>query len=377
MDRGTVISMGNFELPDKNAAAHRVVNNAKLFRLLGFNTVFLGACRSDRYFSGYQKRGFGGEFDIYERSYPFSAKQWAAQMFDITDLRELAGRYPDTVAVILYNTPYATLCAAEKAFSRKGIRVLYDCTEWNGMTEGAIPKRAVKKIDSKLIETRLPRHCDGIVAVSRTMQTRYQGERPVLLLPPLVDIRDPIWRQEPMSKDCFTFCYAGSPSDKDRLDLLVAAFSRLPRGAAELRIVGISREEYIERYGGDGEPPSDDVSFAGRLSHEDTVREILGCGCFVFLRDATRRNTAGFPTKFVEAFTCGAPMITTAVSDVPFYADDGCEILTEASVDRICRALERALGRQRGPRPLRNTFDYRNYEDACRLWFERILCRTE
>ena len=45
MRQGTVIYAGNFELPDKNAAAHRVVNNAKLFKELGFDTVFLGTCR--------------------------------------------------------------------------------------------------------------------------------------------------------------------------------------------------------------------------------------------------------------------------------------------------------------------------------------------
>ena len=30
MEKGTVIYVGNFELPDKNAAAHRVMNNGKI-----------------------------------------------------------------------------------------------------------------------------------------------------------------------------------------------------------------------------------------------------------------------------------------------------------------------------------------------------------
>jgi len=41
-----IIYYGPFQLPDKNAAAHRVINNAKLLRELGYETVFLG-CNGD------------------------------------------------------------------------------------------------------------------------------------------------------------------------------------------------------------------------------------------------------------------------------------------------------------------------------------------
>ena len=41
-NRGTILYVGGFELPDKNAAAHRVLNNAKIFRELGFHVIFCG-----------------------------------------------------------------------------------------------------------------------------------------------------------------------------------------------------------------------------------------------------------------------------------------------------------------------------------------------
>ena len=41
-NKGTVFYIGGFELPDKNAAAHRVLNNAKIFRELGFRVIFCG-----------------------------------------------------------------------------------------------------------------------------------------------------------------------------------------------------------------------------------------------------------------------------------------------------------------------------------------------
>lgn len=40
MHKGTILYVGGFELPDKNAAAHRVLSNAKIFRELGYNVFF-------------------------------------------------------------------------------------------------------------------------------------------------------------------------------------------------------------------------------------------------------------------------------------------------------------------------------------------------
>ena len=42
MKKGTILYVGNFELPDKGASANRVVNNGKLFKSLGYEVAFFG-----------------------------------------------------------------------------------------------------------------------------------------------------------------------------------------------------------------------------------------------------------------------------------------------------------------------------------------------
>ena len=377
MNRGTVIITGNFELPDKNAAAHRVVNNGKLLRSLGYNAVFLGTNREEPYFSGIKKRGYGAGFDMYEQAYPRSVRQWAAEIFDMTNLRTLTGNYPDTVAIMLYNTQYATVRAARKAFVCKGIRVLYDCTEWSTYTEGSFVKHAFKSLDSRLIEQKLPQQCDGIIAVSSMMEQKYGGRKPLIVLPPLVDTEDAIWKQKKEKRDRFTFCYAGSPYDKDRLDLLLEAFSEMPSNVA-LRVIGVTKDAFVSRLPA-AAPFADHagITFTGRLTHCETVREILSCDCFVFLREPTRRNDAGFPTKFVEAFTCGVPVITTAVSDVPAYADRKCVILPDVSPAGLREAMQKALAQGSAPAAPRDAFDYTKHADAFRLWLEMVLCKKD
>ncbi len=372
----TIIYAGNFELPDKNAAAHRVVNNAKLFRLCGIETVFLGVCRDRSGEScsdgdGLAESDHPAGFKVFERAYPATLKQWASEMFDVSDLAILAEKY-HAEAVMLYNMPYSAVRAAVKCFSKKNIRVFYDCTEWNGFTEGNVIKRAVKKADSRLIESRLASACDGLICVSRTMLCRYSGEAPVLLLPPLTDINDPVWSTEKEDNVVFTFCYAGSPSDKDRLDVLTEAFSRLD-AEARLEIVGVSEEEFFSA-GQIDRSRFENVEFLGRLSHDETVKKILSCDCFIFLREPTRRNSAGFPTKFAEAFTCGVPIITTDVSDVRHYADEYCEIIDDISASCVVDAMRRVVDARKRPAGLRSDFHYANYVKYCGSFFERTLC---
>ena len=59
-----IIYWGGFELPDKNAAAHRVMANAKLFRQFGYEVVFLGM--SSEQFTGLRK----ALETVYEESHP-------------------------------------------------------------------------------------------------------------------------------------------------------------------------------------------------------------------------------------------------------------------------------------------------------------------
>ena len=61
-DKKTVLYIGGFELPDKNAAAHRVVGIAKGLKTLGYNVVFLNSLKN--YKGSFKKQYFG--FNCFE-----------------------------------------------------------------------------------------------------------------------------------------------------------------------------------------------------------------------------------------------------------------------------------------------------------------------
>ena len=368
--KGTILYVGNFELPDKNAAAHRVVNNGKIFRALGYRVVYLGTVRDER-FDGVRVSSYDG--DVFEEAYPEGFRAWLKHVFDVSNVTSVADRIGDLQTVIAYNTPYRTFTALKRAFRRKNIPVAYDCTEWNDYAEGSLPKRLYKKLDEYMIRNRLGKKCRDIIVISRMMERKYRGCN-LLRLPPLVDTSDAIWRQTPEAHPgTFEFCFSGTTSNKERLDSVVAAFSGISDPNVRLKIVGLTRDEYESAYPGQKELVERDkrILFMGYVSHEESVRQILSSDCYVFIREKTRRNEAGFPTKFAEAYTCAVPIITTDVSDVGEYIGFGekGQIIASASCENVAAAMNRVKECQRTDKSkIADAFDFKKYIDETEKW---------
>ena len=375
MEKGTIIYMGNYELPDKNAAAHRVMNNGKIFTALGYRMVFLGTVRGES-LNGIRQSNY--DENIYEEAYPLGLKQWISHIFDTGNIEAVAAKYSDTCLIITYNVPIATYKAVKKAFAKKQIKVAYDCTEWNDYAEGSLPKRLYKKYDEKMIRTKLHQVCDDIIVISSLMERQYQGKN-LLRLPPLVDLEESIWHQERITHtDIFEFCFAGTINNKERLDEVVKAFCELDRQDVRLRIIGLTKGEYAVAYPEQAQLVQSDnrLLFMGYVSHEESVKYVLSCDCYIFIREKTRRNEAGFPTKFAESYTCGVPIISTDVSDIKRYASDSRLLIIDNTSDNAVKEAMLHMIRRNAAndqkKALNESFDYHHYLGETEEWISRI-----
>ena len=375
MAKGTVLYVGNFELPDKGASANRVVSNAKLFNSIGYQTVLLGvskdkACTDIRSL----KNNFG--LMMYERPYPVSMKMWLGHMYSSEYINKMIKLHEDIVLVILYNMPFSALKAAKKACKGKNIKVAYDCTEWADVTDGNAVKRFVKKHDEKLIRTKLADVAGGLIVISSMMERQYQGCKAMVKLPPLVDVEDRIWHQQPAPHEGFEICFAGMlDGQKDSLDVIVKAFAKVCDEQTKLRVIGVEKDEFKSVYPDAVDALNqcgDNIIFMGMQSHFDTIRYVLGCDCYIFIRPADTRNNAGFPTKFAEAITCGVPMIASKVSDVASFANENTIIIVSLDEYRIAEAMKQ-IKEQSESKEINKTFDYRNYQDRLSQWTTAIL----
>ena len=77
----SILYLGGFELPDKNAAAQRVIANAKLLREMGFDISFIGISKdinnAPKVVEGFRSNPV---------PYPTGTKQWMHQIFTFIDV---------------------------------------------------------------------------------------------------------------------------------------------------------------------------------------------------------------------------------------------------------------------------------------------------
>ncbi len=373
--KGTIIYYGGFSLPDKNAAANRVVSNGKLFNSVGYNTVFLGASYDEKQADAYKP--LSERADMFEESHPTTSKAWLKHIFSIKNLKNLSDKYTDVKTIILYNVPFITLCVAKKYFSQKGIEVAYDCTEWTQYTDGSFLKKAFKFIDEFFIRKFAHKIADKMIVISSLMEKGYKKSKKMLVLPPLIDINDEIWhQQEEKITEQFSFCFAGFPDgNKDSLDIIVEAFQELDSQFLLLNIVGITKEEFEKIYPDVKitEKNKNSVIFRGKQTHKEAIRIVSNSDCYIFIRESDRRNNAGFPTKFVESYTCGIPIITTDVSDIKKYmknSSDGVvlEAVTKESIKQAMKVFSAKKISEK--KSLKKTFHYESYSEQAAIWLE-------
>lgn len=321
-----ILYVGGFELPDKNAAAQRVVSNSKAFRELGYNTFFIGLSKTskDNVVKEYEN------FEYINLSYPKFIKEWYVYLTSIRELIPFLQKKPDLI--IAYNYPAIALNKLRKWSNKNNIPLIADCTEWYE-ADGNIIFRAIKSFDTNYRMRVVQPKLDGMIAISSFLCNYYKKRMKfVINIPPLVDTSMSKWETKSristeVSK--IKLVYAGSPGTgrKDRLDLIFDAFAMLEPNVRKnytMSVVGLTKEEYEKAFNKNvPEVISDILFFKGRLSHIDTLTEIKSSDINVFFRDSNLANTAGFPTKFAESISCGTPVLTNKTSNIDDYLEEG------------------------------------------------------
>jgi len=315
-----VLYIGGFELPDKNAAAQRVISNGKALRELGHEVAFVGLTKSPP--QKYQYQGF----HCHELIYPDGIIEWISFLFSIREEAELINRYnPDVL--IFYNYPSFKLARLRKRFNNKVI--FGDITEWYE-SSGLSLTSVVKRIDVWLrMRVILPK-LDGLIVISDYLESFYNGKvKNLINIPPLVDIQEDKWQSfidSSVPKNKYNLVYAGSPGagNKDRLDLVISSVkrARLELGKEiHINIIGINKDQFLNNFGISIEQDIDDiyVHFLGRISHLEALGYVKEADYSIFFRDDNLTNRAGFPTKFVESISSGTPVITNPSSCLNFY----------------------------------------------------------
>jgi len=375
-----VLYIGGFNLPNKNAAAQRVISNAKLLRDLGYDVLLVGlstdASNTEFEFEGLRCKNL---------EYPKNILQWIQYLASIKQYEEFLFKRPQIV--IAYNHPAIALKKLADYCKRNNIKLIADCTEWYEPHGGWL-FRQIKGWDIK--KRMFDVHCqmDGVIAISKYLYDFYSAHGVhTLQLPPLVDKLEDKWQQEVESdSDTIRLVFAGSVGGgyKDRLDLIIEALGEVVRkikNTIVLDVIGINEKQYKEIFSQNNDLFIPDfVKFHGRVEHLKAISLLKSADFQIFIRDNSLANTAGFPTKFAETISAGAMVLTNASSNITDYLQEGRNgyLLDVTNVQKTAESLTAPLSLdkktilEKRKQIDANVFDYHNYKEVMKDFIEKL-----
>lgn len=374
MEKGTILYVGGFILPDKNAAAQRVVSIAKILRDIDYNVVFLNRTPDADSITWKETHYFG--FRCFEQKKGLGKSEILRELGDIKYIEHYVEKLNNVVAVIAYNFPAIALRRLNGFCKSKNIKCIGDVTEWYGIKNRSLLYKVVKGTDTfyrmRIVQKRL----SGNIVISEFLEDYYSKTTKVVNIPPLVDKQESKW-----ACDCegvnegTVLIYAGSPSsEKERLDLIVDSIIKLSRKyAVQLIVIGITKDQFINMYSLDEEylEFTDCVTFLGKIPHKEVIKQISKADYTVLIRDKNRVNTAGFPTKFVESISCNTAVLANDTSCIAKYFLNGKNGLL-VSKSTLIQDLDQVLSKKTNIEVEKDLFDYRNYIEQFKAFMEHI-----
>lgn len=331
-ERRTIIYIGGFELPDKNAAAHRVLSNGKILRDLGYNVVFIGIDKSlEANSSISDTKGNIQGFDTWAIPYPKSVMDWPKYLSDIEHFQTIFELYGDVCLVVAYNYQAVALNRLKKYCWKHGCKIIADCTEWYSTKGTGLLFKMIKGTDSFLRMRIIQKQLDGLIVISNYLEQYYKKHNQIIKIPPLVDLNEIKWSAtSDISRDDsrVKLIYSGSPGrEKDKINYIVDLLCEFrDNDNFNMGIVGLSKEQFSKDfpdYKWKVEALSEKIKFHGRVSHIESLEILRNADVCMFIREDNLTTKAGFPTKFVESISCGIPVITTKTSDLNDFLSIG------------------------------------------------------
>ena len=118
------------------------------------------------------------------------------------------------------------------------------------------------------------------------------------------------------------------------------------------------------------------VYFKGRLSHLDAVKEVCDADFQMLIRNHSRKNDAGFPTKLAESIACRTPVIATIFSNITDFVSDGVNAFLVDDIrnlhdvfKKVSKMSKEDIVKMKQHCMDMKDFDYRQYK----LEFEKIF----
>jgi glycosyltransferase involved in cell wall biosynthesis len=394
-----ILYIGNFEFPYGNAAGKRVYGNGKLFRAIGYDTLFIGMNQTNINTSVniQDTKCVFDNFQYYNIGYPKKNIEWLnyKDIFEnVINFIEEENIKSDLDAIIYYGSPRLSLFIylLIKWCKNNNIKIISDSVDWLSSNSNNIIFNIIKFLDTTYQKAYLNKRVDGVIAIS-TYLSKYYTDSGVntIVIPPLAFESIINIDKFNLKNNELNICYAGLPFRKnnlitnpkilkDRIDRTIILFSKLINISFVFNIYGFTKEEYLKVLPNQKiyiDKLNKNIVFHGYVDNAQVIDNIKKADFTILLRDIKKDTMAGFPTKVSESLSYGTPVITTNTSDLGMYIDDGLngffldiddEDKALIKLKKILKLDKKIIFEMKNTCISRNSFYYINYLESMKIF---------
>ena len=351
----TILYTGAFRFPLFDAAAPRVLNNAKILRDLGYDVVFISfggdARDEDKQSDGqYYYQGFryilSNDIDLPQTNI---IKRIIRFLFSGYRALRIINKNLNNVHAIIAYQPSSYFTKKLLALCKKrSIKLITDLTEWYAPNEfpgGAFaPPAWLNEWNMCVTQKRVK----SKILISSYLNQYYHLSNNVVI-PPLTDSKEDKWNvyNEVMPPyDGIRIVYAGTPAKKDALEIMLDAVIECLKGGLKLQfiVLGVTKNDIIH-YKNCEEIAKfpDRILLCGRIPQTEVPSYYHIADFSLLIRQRNKKNRAGFPTKFAESNMAGCPVIVNDTSDISSFVENGVNgfLIKDLSLMEITKILKK------------------------------------
>ena len=318
-----ILYCGAFRFPTGDAAASRVLNNAKIIKSLGHEVEFIafGGKQIAETYQGF-KYNISHDIDL-KWSWSKIKSLFCSGYKTIDKLKDSISKYD---AIIIYNPSTYFTAKMISLCSRHSVKLIVDATEWYSHRDFPLsffnPFFYIYSFGERHVKTRIK----NAIPISRYLFNHFEKSKTKIILPPLVDLTEEKWsKSAPSIKpfDGVTLIYAGNAGNKkDRIDIVLEALDQATQRGAKLRLLILGSTKVLFRDEAQQERLQHIVEFLGRVPQDEVPSYYKLADFSVLIRDVNRKSNAGFSTKLVESIAAGVPPIVNKTSNIEDYLID-------------------------------------------------------
>jgi glycosyltransferase involved in cell wall biosynthesis len=322
-----VLYTGPFRFPDGDAAAFRVYSVGKLFEQAGYSVSFAGWERSENA-DGYYKYNGHDCFSLAELRETQQGLIHRLMGFLFRGMKTLKwiARNRRFDIIVVYNPPAIFSVLLLVMCSLWKIRLILDSTEWYEGDHLPGGKYGPVAFENWVRMRLVYPYFRNVICISKFLE-HYFVQSNVINVPPLMNGVTGHFTKQPLNSS-IVFVYAGDAGRKDKLLPFIKALPSIQKFLKREILLHIAGQDWetlrqlLENNGMNSAVFEPFIHCHGRVSREKVKELYVQSHFSILFREDKRYARAGFPTKAMESWAYGCPIITNAIADLGVLSDD-------------------------------------------------------